>query len=83
MLMANRVYTSIVYASIRLGLWLLLSVVGIVDGFRHRQIRSKGWPVYYLLLGSSVLFVLRNIAFLGICIKGNLQSGLVAGSYGG
>ena len=73
--MAGRVYTSIVYGIIRLSVWTALFVAALIDGLRHRQVRSRGWQLYLLLLGANALFVIKNVAFLAICIQGTVHEG--------
>jgi hypothetical protein len=73
--MAGRVYTSVAYAIVRLCIWGALLAAAAFDGFRHRQVRSRGWQLYLLLVISNCLFVLKNMAFLAICIQGEANSG--------
>ena len=40
--MANRVYLNLAYVVPRAALWLLLFVVALLDGIRHRSVRSRG-----------------------------------------
>ena len=62
--MAGRVYTSVAYAVVRLAIWLLLFIGAVIDGLRHRQIRSRGWQLYLLLVVSTALFVSLNPQFI-------------------
>ena len=76
--MAGRVYTSIIYAIVRLCIWSALLAAGVTDGLRHRHVRSRGWQLYLLLILSNGLFVIKNIAFLAICIQGQINDGWAA-----
>ena len=40
--MAGRIYLSMAYVAPRAALWLLLFVAALVDGIRHRAVRSRG-----------------------------------------
>lgn len=40
--MAGRVYLSMAYVAPRAALWTLLFFVALVDGLRHRSVRSRG-----------------------------------------
>lgn len=73
--MAGRVYTSVAYAIIRLCIWAALLAAAAFDGFRHRQVRSRGWQLYLLLVICNALFVLKNVCFLAICIQGEANEG--------
>jgi len=81
--MAFQVYTSIPYGIARLSIWFALLVVAILDGVRNRQVKSKGWQLYYMLVAGTSLFVVRNPFFLGICIEGENNDGWAKrGTYG-
>ena len=81
--MAGRVYTSVTYAIVRLCIWGALLLAAAFDGFRHRQVRSRGWQLYLLLVISNGLFVLKNMSFLAICIQGEANEGWASrASYG-
>lgn len=81
--MADRVYTSVVYAIVRLSLWGFLFLVAALDGIRHRRVRSKGWQLFTLLVVSTGLFVVKNVGFLAICIQGAQYDGWATkGAYG-
>lgn len=78
--MAGRVYTSVIYAIVRLSIWVALLAAAAFDGIRHRQVRSKGWQLFTLLVASTALFVVKNIAFLAICIQGQKYDGWATAS---
>lgn len=40
--MAGRVYLEMAYVAPRALLWLTLFVLALVDGIRHRSVRSRG-----------------------------------------
>jgi hypothetical protein len=40
--MAGRIYLNMAYVAPRAALWLLLFVAALVDGIRHRAVRSRG-----------------------------------------
>lgn len=81
--MANRVYTSVPYAISRLAIWVALLALAAIDGIRHRQVRSRGWQLYILLIICTAMFVIRNMFFLGICIEGESMDGWATqGTYG-
>jgi hypothetical protein len=40
--MAARVYLSMAYVAPRALLWILLFLVALLDGIRHRAVRSRG-----------------------------------------
>ena len=76
--MAGKVYTSVPYALVRLCLWAAVLAAGLVDGLKHKHLRSRGWQLYLLLLISNGLFVVKNLAFLAICIQGEVNDGWAA-----
>ncbi len=40
--MAGRVYLNMAYVAPRTALWVLLFLAGLIDGIRHRGVRSRG-----------------------------------------
>ena len=62
--MADRVYLEKLYLIPRLSLWVLLLLIALLDGWRHRHIRSRGWQLYAVLLLCTFLFVLRDAILL-------------------
>ncbi len=40
--MAGRVYLEMAYVAPRAALWMALFVLALVDGIRHRAVRSRG-----------------------------------------
>ena len=81
--MAFRVYTSVTYAIVRVSIWVALLALAVFDGVRHRQVRSQGWQLYFALVGSAALFVIKNIFFMGICIEGDNREGWASkGTFG-
>lgn len=40
--MAGRVYLNMAYVAPRTALWTLLFLAGLIDGIRHRGVRSRG-----------------------------------------
>ena len=74
--MSNSVHDGVIYAIVRLSLWVSLAVISSLDGLRHRHIRSKGWQLFVLLVGDTSLFVIRNAFLLGVSLAGT-QSGSV------
>lgn len=62
--MAGRVYLEIAYVAPRALLWLALFVWALIDGIRHRAVRSRGFQLYWALVGSSALFVLQEVVLV-------------------
>lgn len=62
--MASRVYLSWTYLLPRFALWVLLLVVAIIDGLRHRHVRSRAWQLYAALTGVVGLGALREAVLL-------------------
>ncbi|PSC76093.1 hypothetical protein C2E20_0258 [Micractinium conductrix] len=62
--MAGRVYLSMAYVAPRAALWTLLFFVALVDGLRHRSVRSRGFQLYWALVLSGGLFVLQEVVLL-------------------
>jgi hypothetical protein len=82
--MAGKVYTSVTYAIVRLCIWAALLAAAAFDGYRHRAVRSRAWQLYLLLVICNGLFVIKNVAFLAICIEGesSLDGWASRASYG-
>ena len=64
------VYDSVIYAIVRLSLWGSLGILGGLDFARHRHVRSRAWQLYVLLLGVTVLYIMRNALLLGVALSG-------------
>jgi hypothetical protein len=80
----DSVYTGIPYAIARCGIWVVLLVAALLDGFVHRQVRSRGWQLYAMLSAAVALFCIRNFAFLAMVVEGHHDvAGLVEKTYGG
>ena len=62
-------YDSVIYAIVRLSLWAALAVFGCLDWIRHRHVRSRAWQLYILLLGVTLLYVVRNTFLLGVALS--------------
>ena len=67
-------YDSVIYAIVRLSLWGALAVVGCLDWIRHRHVRSRAWQLYVLLLGVTLLYLVRNTLLLGVALSKGARS---------
>jgi hypothetical protein len=68
------IYDSVIYAIVRLSLWGALGIVGCLDWVRHRHVRSRAWQLYVLLLGVTLLYVVRNTFLLGVALTGGARA---------
>ena len=68
------IYDSVIYAIVRLSLWGAVGAVGCLDYVRHRQVRSRAWQLYILLLGVTLLYIIRNTFLLGVAISGGARA---------
>ena len=62
--MAGRVYLNIAYVAPRVALWVLLFLLGLVDGVRHRAVRSRG-----CVAGGGLLIASRIAELLPRCLR--------------
>lgn len=46
--MAGRVYLAVPYVVPRTAMWVLLFAVGLIDGIRHRGVRSRGFQLFWV-----------------------------------
>jgi hypothetical protein len=69
--MAGRIYLSLAYVIPRFILWTLLSVGGLVDGLRHKHVRSRGWQLYAALVVVAFLFTFRDCFVLAYAVQSN------------
>ncbi len=68
------IYDSVIYTIVRLSLWSALGVVGCLDWVRHRQVRSRAWQLYVLLLGVTLLYIIRNTFLFGVALSGGARA---------
>lgn len=47
------VYLSYDYIFPRFAVWVLLLVVAAIDGWRHRDVRSRGYQLFWSLVGAA------------------------------
>lgn len=78
--MATSLYDSVIYAIVRLSLWGFVTTVACLDGIKNRHTRSKGWQLYFILIGDACLFVIRNCFLLGVAIVGTGSTGFLSRS---
>ena len=71
--MAGRVFLSPIYLGIRWSIWALLLLLGVLDGCRHRSVRSRGYQLYWLVVGCVGAFLVRDSFLLAFSIES--QSG--------
>lgn len=62
--MAGRVYLEMAYVAPRAALWLALFLLALVDGIRHRAVRSRGYQLFWALVGSAALFVVQEVVLV-------------------
>lgn len=81
--MAGRVYLNMAYVAPRTALWVLLFAAGLIDGIRHRGVRSRGFQLYWALVVSAGLFVLQEIVLLILAAEAHGQwvNGATLGAY--
>ncbi|KAL4859343.1 hypothetical protein ACK3TF_000461 [Chlorella vulgaris] len=72
--MAARVYLNLAYVAPRAVLWVLLFVAALVDGIRHRAVRSRGFQLYWALVGCSALFVIQDVVLVILAAASHGQS---------
>ena len=51
-----------------------------LDGIKNCHTRSKGWQLYFILIGDACLFVIRNCFLLGVAIVGTGSTGFLSRS---
>lgn len=68
--MSSSVYDGVIYAIVRVGLWISVAGIACLDGIRHRHIRSKGWQLFVILVLDTLLFVVRNAFLVGVALEG-------------
>lgn len=79
--MAAQILISVPYALARLAVWLLLLAVAVIDGLKHRHIRSRGYQLYLALTIVCALFTLKNIVYLAISLEAGSEDGAATAAY--